>query len=385
VKRIDCIFFDAGGGHRSAALALEKILEQNRHPWQLRLVNLQEVLDPVDLVRRMAGMRIQDVYNLMLRNEWTLGSPQLLRVLQAAIAFYAEDSVRLFSEMWKSNPPDMVISVIPHFNRILYQALSEAACGVPYLTILTDFADYPPHFWIEKQDQYFICGTERAVGQAREAGIAESRIFQTSGMILHPRFYEPLAMDRETERERLGLHPSLPTGLLLFGSEGSKSMAEILTHLEESRLEIQLIMLCGRNAKLQRDLARFRSRLRLHLQGYTREVPYFMHLSDFFMGKPGPGSISEALAMGLPVIVESNVKTLPQERYNAQWVEEQGVGIRLSSFHEISRAVSTLLEPAHLARYRSRVAALNNRAVFEIPHMIESILERPSARLAVGA
>ncbi len=385
MNRADCLFFDAGGGHRSTATALQHAVQHLRYPWNLRLVNLQELLDPIDLVRRLAGMRMQDLYNLMLRNEWTLGSPQLLRVLQAAIAYYHDEGVRIMEKFWKDDPPDIVVSVIPHFNRILYEALERAAPGTPYVTVLTDFADYPPHFWMEKQDQFYVCGTARAARQAAELGIPEPNIFRASGMVIHPRFYEPVVVDREGERERLGLDPSLPTGLLMFGGQGSKSMVEILTRLEESRLEIQLIMICGRNAKLQKELTRIRPRLRLHLQGFTREVPYFMQLADFFIGKPGPGSISEALAMKLPVIVESNAWTLPQERYNAEWVAEHEVGIRLDSFRDISRAVSALLQPAKLSRFRANIAALNNRAVFEIPHMLDSILRKEEPRLVVGA
>ena len=52
-----------------------------------------------------------------------------------------------------------------------------------------------------------------------------------------------------------------------------------------------------------------------------------MLLSDFFIGKPGPGSVSEAVAMRLPVIVERNAWTLPQERYNAEWVLEKQLGL----------------------------------------------------------
>ena len=43
-----------------------------------------------------------------------------------------------------------------------------------------------------------------------------------------------------------------------------------------------------------------------------------MQLADFFIGKPGPGSISEAVQQGLPVIVVDNAWTMPQERYNAR-------------------------------------------------------------------
>src|SRR5579884_1043204 len=106
------------------------------------------------------------------------------------------------------------------------------------------------------------------------------------------------------------------------------------------------------------------------------DIARYMAISDFFIGKAGPGSISEAVAMKLPVIVARNAWTLPQERYNADWVIEKDVGLVLRSFREIGRAVRQLLEPATLARVRANAAALDNRAVFEIPDMLESILEQ---------
>ena len=94
-----------------------------------------------------------------------------------------------------------------------------------------------------------------------------------------------------------------------------------------------------------------------------------MQLADFFIGKPGSGSISEAVAMQLPVIVECNAWTLPQERYNAEWILENEVGEVLSSFRQIVPAVARLIDPATLSRYRANAAAMKNRAVFEIPNI----------------
>ena len=99
-----------------------------------------------------------------------------------------------------------------------------------------------------------------------------------------------------------------------------------------------------------------------------------MHLSDFLSGKPGPGSISEAVAMRLPVIVECNAWTLPQERYNCDWVLERGAGLVLPNFRGIRAAVAKLL--GHLDGYRAKVAKIENRAVFEIPEILGRILER---------
>jgi len=269
----------------------------------------------------------------------------------------------------------MVVSLIPHYNRAIKQALAQVCPAAALVTILTDIADYPPNFWIEPVDQYLVCGSERAVFQARAMGVPESRIVRTSGMILHPRFYAPLPADRAAGRARLGLRPGLPTGLVLFGGEGSTDMVKIARRLNKAAGRVQLIVLCGRNDAVRREIDALPRRIPMFVEGFTRDVPRYMALADFFIGKPGPGSISEALAMGLPVIVERNSWTLAHERYNADWIEEQGVGMVVRNFSQISRAVRELLEPERYRRYRERTAATRNTAVFEIPGILDEILQ----------
>jgi 1,2-diacylglycerol 3-beta-galactosyltransferase len=373
MHRLDFVFFDAGGGHRSAATALRSVIEIEGRPWEVRLVNLQELLDPLDVFRKLTGLRLQDVYNLILRKGWTLGSAQLLRPMQWLIRLYRSRQLPLIERYLRESRPELLVSFVPHFNRALCESLRNALPGTPFVTILTDIADYPPHFWIERQEQFLICGSDRAVEQARAVGHPPERVFQASGMILRPMFYAPAAIDRHAERVRLGLDPNLPTGLVLFGGSGSNGMLEIARRLGSSGLRLQLILICGRNESLVAKLRSLRTRIPMFVEGFTTEVPYYMRLADYFIGKPGPGSISEALAMQLPVIVERNAWTLPQERYNADWILEQQVGLVLPNFRRIDRAVARLLEPDALARYRANAAALKNRAVFEIPGMLARI------------
>ena len=373
--KVDFIYFDAGGGHRSAATALKTMAETEGRPWEIQLVNLQEVLDSLDVFKKVTGIRLEDVYNLLLAKGWTLGSAQGLVFMHGVIRLYHRPVVRLLIEYWKKTRPDMVVSVVPNFNRAMYESLRAALPKVPYVTILTDMADFPPHFWIESgQDQYFICGTDRAVEQARALGHRPERILRASGMILRPKFYEPAPIDRaagrDRERARLGLDPSRPTGLVLFGGQGSSVMLDIARELSDT----QLIMICGKNEKLAERLRGLPTRAPHFIEGFTQEVPYYMHLADFFIGKPGPGSISEAVAMKLPVIVERNAWTLPQERYNADWVIENGVGVVLQNFRGIREAAGKML--ASLDHYRAAVEKIENRAIFEIPDMLAGILEK---------
>jgi 1,2-diacylglycerol 3-beta-galactosyltransferase len=134
-------------------------------------------------------------------------------------------------------------------------------------------------------------------------------------------------------------------------------------------------MICGRNERLRQRLERLKTRNRIFVEGFTTAIPYYMRLADFFIGKPGPGSISEAVQMKLPVIIERNAWTLPQERYNAEWVQQQGVGLVVRNFRNIEAAVRDLLSGNKLEAMKSRMANLENRAVFEIPEILQKIFD----------
>lgn len=379
-RKLTIVFFDAGGGHRSAAEALKSVLESQTHPWQVQLLNLQDELDKLDLLRRITGIRIQDAYNLILRKGWTRLTPQLLPVLQGVVRLYHQPTVKMLRKYWTQHPADMVISVIPHFNRALVESIRATMPAVPFVTLLTDFADYPPHFWMERESEYIIAGTQRAEQQAFKLGHDRDHVFLASGMVMKPRFYQKRSWNRFEERKKLGLDPQLPTGIVLFGGHGSNTMLDIVKRLDGGKSNLQLILICGKNQKLLEQVKSLKSRLHIFAEGFTQEIDYYMSLSDFFIGKPGPGSISEALQLHLPVIVECNGRTLPQERYNAQWVTENRLGVVLKNFRDIASAVENLLEPATFAELRSNASAYSNRALLEIPVFLDQILERSASR-----
>lgn len=378
--KIDLIYFNAGGGHRASALALEAALHRQAPNWQVRLVNLFEVLDPQDKFRSITGSGPEDWYNKRLSRGWTLGMAQELKLLQAAIRFAHPLLLRSLQQHWLRTEPDLVVSLVPNFNRALHESLASSLPGVPYVTLLTDLADLPPSFWIEPdQLQHFICGTPRAAEQARILGHDTRRIHLTSGMIIRPEFYAPAKVDRAEERLRLGLDPRRPTGLVLFGGHGSKAMLGIAQRLAATT---QLILICGHNRALAARLRQLPVIAPRRVVEFTSDIPYYMQLADFFIGKPGPGSISEAVQQGLPVIVVDNAWTMPQERYNAQWVRENGVGIVHGSFRTIERAVAQLLNG--MDAFKARVRQMENRALFEVPEILDRILVQATEHVDRG-
>jgi 1,2-diacylglycerol 3-beta-galactosyltransferase len=112
--------------------------------------------------------------------------------------------------------------------------------------------------------------------------------------------------------------------------------------------------------------------------GFTSDVDRIMRLSNFFIGKPGPGSLSEAIHMGLPVITFKNALTMPQERYNTTWVRENELGIVVSSIREIKAATQELI--VKLPAFQENVARIDNRAVFEVIDALEQIIDASWSR-----
>jgi 1,2-diacylglycerol 3-beta-galactosyltransferase len=141
---------------------------------------------------------------------------------------------------------------------------------------------------------------------------------------------------------------------------------DIVEQIDAARLPLQMILVCGKNEKLAARLRAAKWNPPLHIVGFTREVNRLMHAADFLIGKPGPGSIAEAMISGLPVLVECNSSTLPQERYNTEWVVKKQVGVVVKTLKNAVPAVRSLLEPGKLPALQHNVKSLHNRAVFEI-------------------
>lgn len=373
MKTIALVYINAGGGHRAAALALQQAIAMHQQPWRLQMVDLFRVLDPQQRCRRWLGFEPEEFYNRRLQRGWTLGLGQELKLLQAAIRLAHPRLVRALQHHWAASEPDLVVSLIPNFNRALRESVAAALPGVPYVTVLTDMADHPPHFWIEPpadhQPQVIVCGTPRALEQARAAGYATSQLFAVSGMMLRPAFHAARTIDRRAGLTSLGLDPGRPTGVVMYGGQGSRQMLRIARLLPD----LQLLLLAGRNEPLLHELRALKRAAPHAALGFTEDVVGTMALADFFIGKPGPGALSEAVQMQLPVITFRNAWTMPQERCNTEWVDENRVGLVLPSLAALPEAVTELL--ADLRLFREATARVRNRAVFEVVNALAQVLQ----------
>lgn len=364
-------FSDAGGGHRNACAALVAAAEESGAPLRLQMVGLNDVLARWDLLRTLTGRSTEETYNALLRRGGTRFFVPLLRALHGASALLHRPLVKSAVRFLAARPrPAAVVSVHPNFNRVLRDAVRQALPGVPFLVLLTDFADFPPHFWIEPGVDRVIAGSAHAVRQAQALGVPEGRITLTSGMVLHPRFHRgggPGARSRV--RAELGVPGDAFLVTVLFGGKGAAEMEPLSRALVESAPDWHVLAICGKNPALYERLAAIEAASggRLHRLGFTDRVADFMAASDALAAKPGPGVLAEAFQQRVPVIVTSNVCTIPQERYNARMVEEQGLGLVAHDWQDIPATARRLAGDTALRdAIRARLAALpENRAVYE--------------------
>jgi 1,2-diacylglycerol 3-beta-galactosyltransferase len=370
---------DAGGGHRSAARALVAAAEETGPGFAFRVESFQEILLPLDLLRRLTGVSLEDAYNLILRRNWNVFMVPLLRVMHGLIRLRRRALVRTLAEWLREQPrPAACLSVMPNFNGVMRDALREACPGVPLVVVLTDLADFPPRFWIEPGIDRAVVGTDEARDQALALGVRAEQVDRVSGMILNPSFYRKGgAAARETVRKEMGLGAEDFTVTLLFGGKGSPEMLPLAGALLEAEPGWTVIAICGDNPRLLESLAPLEERhgRRLRRLGFTDRMAELMAASDVLVTKPGPGSLAEAFHQEVPVVVIRNRHTIPQERFNTAFVARHGLGRVVRHWREIPAAVAALRDPAESERIRQGLAALPpNRAVYEVLQILEGVI-----------
>lgn len=374
------VYTDAGGGHRATAEALRDIL-QATGGYRVTLVNAyQEVLPHLDMFRRYTSRTVEETYNdLILRRGRTglfcLGF-YLCAVLN--VMLHGKAGRRAFGALWERARPDLVISVLPVINQLMLDSLAVYRDGsVPFAILMTDWAEMNRHVWFPRGDGYYaISGTDVCHRQLVRRRHPADRLFAMAGLLTRPVFLEAGPSDIAAARRELGLDPDLPVICMLYGGYGSWRMLDMAGALRHAPPDAQVVFLCGRNAALADAVQAADLPFPTVVKGFTREVHRYMAVSDVFVGKTGPLSVSEALAFDLPLLID-RANVLPQEHAVLKWIARHGVGEVFSSPKQFVRALGALL--ARRTEARDSVGARvpgRNQAAHQIPGIVAEIVAR---------
>lgn len=375
------IYTEAGGGHKATAESVRDVLEQTGG-YRVTLVNPYKEIHPqLDIYARWTRYDGEQVYNELIIRDGRTGLFCLAyyAIVMASIRLQAPIGRRAYREYFERTRPDLIISVLPMLNRVIIDAVKDAQDRprIPVAVLMTDWMEISRGSWYPSgRDYYGICGT--ALGRAALAGGRRgARVFPLSGLLIHPRFLGAPLEDgaRAAARAALSLEPTRATICFLFGAGGNWRIRDLALKLCEDPPPIQILFLCGRHQALAEALASIRWPFPIVIQGFTRDVHHFLALADVFVGKPGPGSVSEALALGLRLLLD-RATALPQERALVKWLEREGLGQSFGTPDEFTALVreACIVEnrdslPPHPCR-----GAGSNRAAGELPGLIDEIL-----------
>ncbi len=373
---------DTGGGHRASAEAVARRLAV-AHPGRFAT----HILDPfVQASPRVIG-RVVGLYSPITRHApWLWGAIYHATNSRTAVAALRGSALRLVEpglrDVVAALRPALVVSFHPLLNHVAWRALRRVpGPRVPLATVITDLVDVHAA-WTCADVDAVVTSSPGGLDRARRAGVPADRCFDL-GLPVDDSFVSPAPAGsaRRSLRQRLGLSPDRFTVVLSGGGEGSGGLARRAGALLDAGLDIDVVVICGRNAKAREALESQRNP-RLRVLGFVDNMSDWLRACDLLITKAGPGTIAEALCSRAPLLLTSYIPG--QERGNVDMVVDTGAGRYVPRLHDMVDAVRELSQPgsASLAAMRE---AIRHAARPHATAQIADLIARLAAPAAVSA
>jgi 1,2-diacylglycerol 3-beta-galactosyltransferase len=283
--------------------------------------------------------------------------------------------LRLFTTV----QPDVIVSIHPLLTRATVRAIRTLGIPIPFITVVTDLVSIHQS-WFAAGAEGYVVPTEEAKQLYLQHGLDPKSVYML-GMPIDPKFTHPIESKQELRR-RFGLRTDLPVVLLVGGGDGAGGLQTAVRAISHARLPVQLLVVTGRNRRLYAHLQRTRASLRVPAKifGFVQNMPELMHASDVIVTKAGPGTISEALACNLPIVLSGYVPG--QEEGNVDYVVKNKVGVMAHDPLELVDAIRRYIKPGspELKRQQENAKRLSRPwASFDIARCILSYLPAPEA------
>jgi 1,2-diacylglycerol 3-beta-galactosyltransferase len=312
-------FSDTGGGHRSAAEAIiESLKTEYGNSFTVAMVDFFKDYAPPPF------NRVSELYpewvkapRLWQASFYVTDGRRQARMITSALWPYARQPVR---RLVRDHPADLIVTVHAIANTFALRALGRDR--PPFYTVVTDMVTTHA-LWFDSRSDHIFVPTETA----RQRGIAyhmPADKLEVVGLPVAARYCAPVG-NKRTGRKRLGWPLDKPIALLVGGGDGMGPLGKAARAIDESGLDIGIVVVCGRNEKLKASLQAQAWENPVFLYGFTRDLPDFMRAADVIVTKAGPGTIAEALNAHLPIILYGKVPG--QEDGNVTFVVSEGAGV----------------------------------------------------------
>ncbi|NJN84143.1 MAG: glycosyltransferase [Caldilineaceae bacterium] len=350
---------DTGGGHRASAEALQAEFSAHRHAAAFRTTIVDLLSDhlgwPLNYLPRGYPV-VTDRAAWLWKFLWH--STARRGIATPVNRWVASYSRQRLVRMFRQHAPDLIISTHPLVQELALRTLKGMPLDAPYVTVVTDLVDVHPLWYHHEADLSFVASDE-AYARARAHGLQPAQL-RRCGLPVRPAFLHQ-TRDRPTARRSLGMTPELPAALIVGGGDGIGPIEAIAQQMaarfaEDRKPAGQLVIICGRNQRLHQRLTRQSWPVPVHVRGFVDNMADWMSACDCMVTKAGPGAISEALVLGLPMVLSGCIPG--QEEGNIPYVVENGAGVYCVEPATIATLVKGWFEPP-----QTELATMSQRAL----------------------
>jgi processive 1,2-diacylglycerol beta-glucosyltransferase len=354
-KRILIATVTAGAGHLQAAAALEEA-------WgQLRPRDTLQRLDVLDFTPRLYRKIYVEGYVKLVEHAPELwahmfkqtDNPALIRKLSRFRRTLAGVTTNKFLKQLKKFRPEAVLCT--HYMPLEIMGRFKAKARrhpVPVTaSVVTDFEAHA--LWMESGVDLYCVAAEETKARLVARGAPPEAVAVT-GIPVAAKFGAPV--EAAQVRKRLGLRDDIPVLLVLGGGFGMGPVAQIMRELDKIERPIQVVVVCGRNEELRRELAIQDRRHPAHVLGFVTNMQELMAVSSLVITKPGGLTSSESLAMGKPILVLNPIPG--QEAANSDFLLEHGAAAKANRVEDLPFRLDKLLGSGRLAEMAAAAAAL---------------------------
>ncbi len=329
---ITFLFSDTGGGHRAASEAIiEAIHCEFGEAVVTQMVDFLKEYAPPPFNRLPEAypdmVRVPELYGAMF--DISDGRSQA-RIVTSTFWPYVRRAAR---RLVRDHHSDMLVSVHPLVNSFALKALGKVR--PPFVTVVTDLVSTHA-LWFDQRADLILVPTEIARQNAIQYTMSPDKV-RVVGQPVSQLCSAPVG-DKALLRKRLGWPKAKKVILLVGGGEGMGPLAETARAIDDSGLDVCLVIVAGRNSKLEEELKGQTWENPAFVYGFTRDMPDFLRAADFIVTKAGPGTIAEALNAELPIILYA--KLPGQEDGNVDYVLSEGVGVWAPEPQAVVRALT---------------------------------------------
>lgn len=359
-KNILILTCKGGYGHLAASDALESILAPD---YNIQMVKpLEEILDSIDFIKKISGNRLdcEQFYNLVLQKGWiNLFNFGCRYVWPHLISMNNKHMERLFIRYFEKVKPDLIISVMPIINLPASNAAHH--CKLPYLMTTLDYDLTMWKLGMKKAMHKNIVITtadEHTKKTYLSQGLSPKiKHIHPIGVPIRKTFFERKKV--KDIRQEWNIPHDKPIVMLLMGGAGSHQSYSYFNRLAQFPKPIHILVCTGRNTHITKSIARVARNpwVSYTCIPFTLKISDLMAASQLLITKPGPGTVTEAMMMKIPVLLDRTSTPIFWERKVFEFAKQHGIGHEVRSLRKLNKLVEQMLfDDAHRTQIKQAFA-----------------------------